>query len=374
MKILLISNMYPSADYPAYGIFVKKTADLLVEEGMELEPIVMYKQTALLQKALAYVCHYIKIMWKLLFYSYDIIYVHYASHNALPILLIKLLKRKIKVYTNVHGSDVIPETSIQRLLQPFVHLLLKHSAFIIVPSVYFQNIIREKYRIATPIGVFPSGGINREIFYPAEAEFSTLHLSPQYRYIGYVGRIDYEKGWDDLVYSFSVLKRADALPFVKLIMVGNGKNKKELQKQIQSLAIQDDVILFDFVSHETLCLLYNIFEVFVFPTRRIGESLGLVGLEAMSCGLPVIGSEIGGLTSYILDKENGLFFQPGDREDLIEKLHDFLSYSEEKKEYMRKKAIETAAPYEQHRIKEVFIKFFYKGVCYEETRNENLSH
>lgn len=45
-----------------------------------------------------------------------------------------------------------------------------------------------------------------------------------------------------------------------------------------------------------------------------------------------------------------------------------------KKRIYAKKAIETAAPYEQHRIKEVFIKFFYKGVCYEETRNENLSH
>ncbi|PEY37705.1 glycosyl transferase family 1 [Bacillus cereus] len=374
MKILLVSNMYPNQTYPYYGVFVKKTADLLEKEGIQLEYLVMYKQASLFQKMLNYVMHYIKIMKRLLFNSYDIIYVHYASHNALPILLTILLRRKLKIYINVHGSDVIPETRIQKLLQPLVYLLLKYSRLIIVPSTYFQNVIREKYKVDTPVGIFPSGGIDREVFWPKKVDVTTLNLLPNYRYIGYVGRIDYEKGWDDLIYSFSALIKSNAIPSVKLIIVGDGKNKKDLEKQIQMLSLQQEVILFDLVSHEKLSLLYNIFDVFVFPTRRKGESLGLVGLEAMSCGLPVIGSRIGGLTSYLIDQENGLLFRPGDREDLTEKLYNFFSSPDSQKEKMRQKAIQTAMLYDQYRIKEEFINFFYKGVSYEKAKNENLSH
>ncbi|PFK47347.1 glycosyl transferase family 1 [Bacillus cereus] len=365
MKILLVSNMYPNQDHPYYGVFVKKTADLLEKEGIQIEYLVMYKQFFLFKKIFNYVMHYIKIMKALLFNSYDIIYVHYASHNALPILLTMLLRRNLKVYINVHGSDVIPETRIQKLLQPLVYLLLKYSKLIIVPSAYFQNVIQKKYKLDTPVGIFPSGGIDRELFYPTKVEVESLNLPPNYRYIGYVGRIDYEKGWDDLLYSFSELIKLNAIPAVKLIIVGDGKNKKDLEQQIQMLSLQQDVILFDLVPHEKLSLLYNIFDVFVFPTRRKGESLGLVGLEAMSCGLPVIGSKIGGLTSYLIDQENGLFFRTGDRVDLTEKLHNFFSSSDSKKEKMRQKAIQTAMLYDHYRIKEEFINFFYKGVSYE---------
>ena len=59
-------------------------------------------------------------------------------------------------------------------------------------------------------------------------------------------------------------------------------------------------------------------DVFVFPSRE--EPLGLVGIEALTCGLPVIGTEIGGIKDYLVDNFNGLLFEPQNSNQLAEKI------------------------------------------------------
>lgn len=75
------------------------------------------------------------------------------------------------------------------------------------------------------------------------------------------------------------------------------------------------------------------------------ESLGLVGLEAMACEVPVIGSYIGGLKDYIKDKENGFFFTPGNAEELSNKIELYLSLSSSEKQKMTEAAKRKAQRY-----------------------------
>ena len=97
------------------------------------------------------------------------------------------------------------------------------------------------------------------------------------------------------------------------------------------------------------------FDVFVFPTY--GESLGLVGLEAMSCGVPVIASNIGGPKGYIVSGENGLLFKPKDANDLSLKIKEYFTFNAEFKSKMIASAINTAYQYDSRKVKSDIVSF-----------------
>ena len=78
------------------------------------------------------------------------------------------------------------------------------------------------------------------------------------------------------------------------------------------------------VSQEELVNIYNSLDLFIFPTYRKSESLGLVGLEAMSCKVPVLAAENYGPTDYIVNNKNGFFFKPQDSKTLSKKIVSIL--------------------------------------------------
>ena len=89
--------------------------------------------------------------------------------------------------------------------------------------------------------------------------------------------------------------------------------------------------------------------MFIFPTA-LNESLGLVGLEAMSCGLPVIASNIGAPSAYIKNGVNGFLYETNNVEDLVEKVLFYQQLSINEKIKMREDAILTAELYDSEKV------------------------
>lgn len=366
MKIHLISNMYPSGEAPNYGVFVKNTARILRSAGFSVDKTVLYKENNRVLKFIKYLFYYIKIVLKSLMKNYDIFYVHYASHNALPLLILKKMKKNIVIYTNVHGSDVVPEVPSQEKYQELVKKLLHASNLIITPSHYYKELVTEKYRVTTPISVFPSGGINKEIFYEREdrkTAFKELELYEGVNYIGYVSRLDVGKGWDILLRSLKELHEEGFLKKnnIKAIFVGSGKDDERFLELISEYKLENFIIHFPLLPQKKLNAIYNVCEVFCFPTTRKGESLGLVGLEAMACGTPVIGSRLGGLLDYMVDGANGFLFEPGSSTELADKIKQFHALPKEQKEKMSEAAKLTAQRYEIENISGKLIDIFDRG-------------
>ncbi|MBA3927616.1 glycosyltransferase family 4 protein [Listeria rustica] len=345
MKILVIANMFPSKEYPSYGVFVKNHVRLMEEAADKVETITMKKELNKIKKLWLYIQFYCQIFFTLLFKKYDIVYLHYASHSAFPILCAKFFNRKINLVVNLHGSDVFPETAFQERLQKWVARLLKQANHVVVPSDYFKQVVVERYQLAQEyVWISPSGGVNRELFAPQETTTDTATFQ-----VGYIGRIDVDKGWDDALRGFSEFKHQSNQP-AKLIMVGSGKENAQKEALIQELELQEDVRCYDLLPQEELVALYNEMDVFVFPSRRKGESLGLVGIEAMACGVPVIGSQIAGIQGYLIDGENGYFTETGNPYSIAEKLLAFHAHSEEKKQTLRSNAFHSAIPYDQLQV------------------------
>lgn len=349
MKILVVSNMYPSKSFPFYGTFVKNFCEQLKTLEIKYDLSVKYKTKTVIGTILSYLFFYVKTVMYILFKKYDIIYIHYASHSSSPVLFAMKVKKNLTIYTNVHGSDVVPESKKQKKMQKYTSRILDKSKKIIVPSLYFKDYVINKYSVRSKkVFVYPSGGVNPMIFYRFSKEnkdsiYSQYQLKKEYKYIGYVSRITKDKGWDIFCLALNdVLKNKQR---VKAIIVGSGEEEKKLQQYICKLNLENDVILFPSLSQKQLNEIYNIIDFLVFPSKREGESLGLVPLEAMAAGTLVIVNDFAAPGSYITDKENGYKYKTNDYKDLVKKINYCLSITDVEKNLIIQNAYKTVDKY-----------------------------
>lgn len=335
MKILVVSNMYPSKNFPSYGTFVKNFCSQLELLNIQYDLSVMYKTNLRIGKLFLYILFYVKTLFLVLYKKYDIVYIHYASHSALPVLLAKKIKRNLIIFTNLHGSDVVPENKKQEKMQKYTEQIVDISKKVIVPSEYFKNYVIKKYKLnPKKVFVYPSGGLNKSIFFKVDKSrgqeiLNKYNLEENIKYIAFVSRITKDKGWDTYCLALKMLKNKNYN--IKGLIVGDGNEKKELLEMISRLELNKNVILLPSLSQEELNEIYNCVDCLVFPSRREGESLGLIPLEAMAAETLVIVNDYAAPANYIKSNYNGLKFKVNSYEDLCKKIIQSLNMENEEK-------------------------------------------
>ncbi|MBM6759071.1 glycosyltransferase family 4 protein [Bacteroides mediterraneensis] len=345
MKILLISNMYPSQKDQTYGTFVKCFQDGLkqYDKSIKFRTVVIKGRTnSVLIKIYKYTIFYVRILLYILFTKYDLVYVHQITH-ASPVLLLLRTFKKFKLVMNIHGEDLLIKTHISAFLFHFSALLLKKTNLIVVPSSYFKRILLEKEPDIANDKVFvsPSGGINNKTF-----QFTETHnLSHK---IIYISRIDRGKGWDTLLYALKNLKETNNQQIICYI-AGKGFQIEQMQTLIEKLNLGDSCIYIGALSHNEMNDYYKQVDCLIFPTQ-LEESLGLVGLEALSCGCPVIGSNIGCLPEYIKHNENGFLFTPGNAIELTNCIKKLYSLSPDEYIQLRLNAYQISRLYSSSNV------------------------
>lgn len=356
MKLLLISNMYPSPSQPGFGIFVKNVVDNLPLYGIEIpyKAIITGKKRTIWRKLIAYTRLYSKIIWYYLFKKYDGLYIHFPNQVSPLLLLLRKIKKETLIL-NLHGSDLLyKQHGLSQKLGHYCELLIRESELIIVPSNYFKTIMQNRQLCdASKILISPSGGIDNKIFYPTH----TFSFNNNTLNIGYVGRLEEDKGI--MIFLICLQKliqyQNDSKIIIKAIIVGYGSMQQEIEKFICKFNLKDNVELISGIQQNRLREIYSKIDVLIFPSKN--ESLGLVGIEALACGTPVIGSNIGGIPSYLKDEYNGYLVPVGDVDALCNAILKFvkLTYSQRKK--MRENAIKTAQYYYRDNvIKELACK------------------
>ncbi len=355
-KILLISNMYPYKNQQLSSIFIKNIVKSLRENGFTiLLAVKKGNSNNLIIKLCQYTKFFLVSILKGLFFNYNAIYVHYIAHSAIPVLIIKLFRKKVKIVSHTHGGDILEQPKI---FGPITYKTLSTSNIIISPSYYFKDVLINKYKIEPEtIKIFPSGGIDTNLFKPKKVNRKKIleNYNNQIT-LGFVSRIDKGKGWETFLLAIKRLKKELKQPILGVI-IGEGKEVNSMQRLIKKLQLDNAVQYLGGKSHNNLSTFYNCFDIFIFPTQK-PESLGLVGLEAMSCGIPIIGSDIGGLTTYIKNGINGYTFTPYLIENLCEKINSYLSINKKKKDKMKKAARKTALKYDRSTVSLDLIQIF----------------
>ncbi|WP_099809643.1 glycosyltransferase family 4 protein [Streptococcus suis] len=355
MKILVISNMFPSEKYPSYGIFVKKFCNQLNKIGISYSLSVMTKSDSKIVKVIYYLLFYLRTIIKILFYKYDLIYIHYASHSSIPVLIARPFINK-KILVNVHGSDVVPENNKQQKLQKVTKKILSISDKIIVPSEYFRDYVSEKYLInSSKIEIYPSAGIDSNFFNTNVGIENTmfkniLKLKGDKKIFGFSGRISEGKGWDTFLNAIDLLNSKYNDENIYIIL-GDGYQSDLLKECVESKRLTENFIFINkLLPQNELGEFFNLIDYLVFPTKREGESLGLVALEAMACGTPVITSDFAAPKYYINDGYNGFKFTVGSEVKLAETIYKLRTLSSQDYDKICKNAQQTAEKYYEENI------------------------
>ncbi len=208
------------------------------------------------------------------------------------------------------------------------------------------------------IFVYPSGGVDLDLFFPKEKQEckKELGLQESIRYYGFVSRIEKDKGWDTLLNALNKLNKEKLLKNIKVLVIGSGSEQSEFDILVRQYKLQDVIIQKEFVYQKDLVNYYNAFDLFLYPTKRKSESLGLVGLEAMACKTFVIGCNLYGPREYLKDKENSFTFR--DEATLVKKIKEFQKLDRKEIKKIQEKALEEAKKYEKEKntslLKEVF--------------------
>lgn len=174
-------------------------------------------------------------------------------------------------------------------------------------------------------------GVDTHHFYPIPEDEAkeVVGISPQERMALFVGRIEPLKGVDTLIRAMAILKQnceRFVCPHYLVIIGGDPEGHPErdesemgrLQALARSLGLDEMVLFLGKRGQQTLPYYYSAAEVVVMPSHY--ESFGMVALEAMACGTPVIASRVGGLAYLVKDGETGYSVPAQDPEALADKL------------------------------------------------------
>ena len=147
---------------------------------------------------------------------------------------------------------------------------------------------------------------------------------PRPRQILFAGALAECKG---VIYLLQAFKKVlQKFPDATLIIAGRGPEYGRLQKYVATKPLGNHVRFLGYVDHDKIHELYKTSAVFVMPSIW-KEQFGLVGPEALSCGTPCVGSNIGGIPEWLHDGEFGYLVPPRDPDMLAEKICDILDDS-----------------------------------------------
>ncbi|MDD3877307.1 MAG: glycosyltransferase [Bacteroidales bacterium] len=161
-------------------------------------------------------------------------------------------------------------------------------------------------------------GFNSSIFKPLDTinAKKQLGLSEKNKLLLSCGGLETYKGHTYLIEAIKIL--AQKHHHLKCIIIGDGVLKKTLLKKIKHYELQDIIRLTGAIPHKDLNVWMNACDLFVLPS--ISESFGIVQLEAMACGKPVVATRNGGSEEVIVSYELGLLCQKQNPQDLSQKM------------------------------------------------------
>ena len=203
--------------------------------------------------------------------------------------------------------------------------LVQRADRIVVSTLAEQTQLRFLYKADDrKLEIIPPG-VDLEHFYPIPSDEAKLFvgLKPDDRMVLFVGRIEPLKGVETLIRAMSRLRLTSAHRPVHLAIIGGepdaspdeiSTEMRRLQRLCDELSVDQTVVFLGKRRQDTLQYYYSAAEVVVLPSHY--ESFGMVALEAMACGTPVIASDVGGLGFLVQDGATG-FTVPDDDPDLL---------------------------------------------------------
>jgi glycosyltransferase involved in cell wall biosynthesis len=249
----------------------------------------------------------------------DILHLH-SPHP--PNDLAWLMRRFRPPAIVTYHADIVRQPILAAILRPLTRMALRRAARIIVTSPAMTSGSREVVRNLDRTVVVPLGIPKPPEIAADDPELiSITSRFPQPRVL-FVGCLRHYKGLDHLLAAMSDLPAT-------LLVAGDGPKAPALKARAVRTGVADKVHFLGEVGEDTLWRLYASADVFVLPSDSRGETFGVVQVEAMAMGVPVISTELGTGTSWVnRHGETGLVVPPADPAALAKALRHILDHPE----------------------------------------------
>ncbi|HET9912448.1 MAG TPA: glycosyltransferase [Anaerolineales bacterium] len=235
--------------------------------------------------------------------------------------------------------------------------VLRRADRVVVATIAELTQLRFLYKADSNKMVVIPPGVDVGHFYPIPPDEAKMYvgLQPDDRMVLYVGRIEPLKGVDTLIEAMHCLRWKEVEP-VHLAIIGGepsagpremSAEMARLQKLCDDLCVGQTVVFLGKRDQDKLPYYYSAAELVVMPSHY--ESFGMVALEAMACGTPVIASEVGGLAYLVRDGETGFTIPDQEPDTLCEKI-SWLLNNYELHATMSQRAVEYAQDYAWEKI------------------------
>lgn len=387
LKVCMLTTSFPRFTGDSAGTFIYSLAFLLSQKGIRLEIIAPHdpgsrffekwgnihihrfpyffplkyqrlcyrdgllnnlrnSRLAAVQVPFFVLAEFLYLLWIIKKTKTDLVHAHWSVPQGFLSILAKYVL-KIPCVISLHGSDVFGLR--HPIFKTLNKLVIRHA-----DACTANSLATAKTAQATgasgnlkivPMGVDPRG-------FQKSAEADELKKKHQLdaEVILSVGRLIDLKGTEYLIKALpAVLLR---FPRAKALIIGSGPRKNQLLDLAKNLRLEENIVFIDQIPHVELIEYYAVADVFVLPSiinpKGETEGFGVVLLEAMACGLPVIGSDVGGIPDIIENGETGLLARQKDPQHLSHQLLRVLSDADLKEKLVgnARKLIETRFSWE----------------------------
>lgn len=347
MKVLVFTTLYPNNIWPNHGVFIKERMSQFAKlDGCELKVIApvpyfpavkvnwrwRFSQVARRELRDGIEVYHPRYFltpkvgmafygWMMFLsvlpvvrklhkeFDFDLIDAHYVYPDGFAAIQLGRLFKK-PVVVSARGSDINLFKTFPLIRKLLQHVLHKADSVVAVSQALKQAIIQlgipeEKIRCIP-------NGVETEKFYPMPKEQARRELGlPNQRMIVSVGNLTPNKGFDLLVRSLRILADEFHEKDLQLVIVGDGPSRRELERTIASVALNDRVRLVGSIPHDQLHVWYSAADLFCLASSR--EGWPNVILESLACGTPVVATSAGGIPEIICSDKFGLLSERDER-------------------------------------------------------------
>jgi glycosyltransferase involved in cell wall biosynthesis len=308
--------MYPSEAHPSYGVFIRNhVAKMEADHGIRFELAVSTSRPA---NAREKIKKYAELYGRTVLamrHDVDLVHLHYPSPVFAPAAL---LPRKPLVITS-HGGD-INMPPLHGAKKELVASVLSRASAVIAVSGDVARMLAGFGVPDTKLHVIDMG-CDLSLFTFAIGRDKapikrSLGLDPERAVILFAGDLIHRKGCDLF---FDALAQIPETQACTILVVGSGPEKERLSRHLIAPRVQ----WLGAMPQKELARYFAAADVFVFPTRD--EPLGLVSLEAMASGTPVVAANVGGVPEIVKHEHNGLLFGAERSNELAQHLRRLLA-------------------------------------------------
>ncbi len=247
--------------------------------------------------------------------EFDLIHAHFIWSAGYVGAKLKE-KYDVPLIVTAHGYDIYDLPFRDDRCKEKVEYVLNAAEYIITVSNRNLECIN-RLSVKTPVKILPNGFRN-DLFYPIDPNEcrKTLNLPSDKKIILTVGNLVEVKGHKYLIEAMKeiVKHRKDVL----CIIIGDGKIKSKLKKQIKKVRLESYVKLIGGRSHNEIPIWMNACDTFILPS--LSEGNPTVMFECLGCGKPFVGTKVGGIPEIITSEDYGILCEPANSKEFAENI------------------------------------------------------